>query len=60
MYRKRRDHVRDIEPLETLVPNRINQIIIKKEIFLPLTKLDGTTTQRRSIITPRVRLQTKK
>jgi hypothetical protein len=33
MYNKRRDHVRDIEPLGTPVPNRINHIIINKRYF---------------------------
>jgi hypothetical protein len=42
------------------VPNRINQIIIRKEFFLPLTELDATTTQQRSIVTPEVWLQTEK
>jgi hypothetical protein len=60
MYSKGRDHVHGIKPLRMLVPNRINQIIIKKEIFLPLTELDATTTQRRSIVTTGVWLQTKK
>jgi hypothetical protein len=56
MYSKGRDHVRGIEPLITSVLNRINQIIIKKEIFLPLMELDATTTQRRSIVTLGLRL----
>jgi hypothetical protein len=60
MYSKRRDHIRGIEPLRTPVLNRINQIITKKEIFLPLAKLNATTTQWRSIVTPGVWLQTKK
>jgi hypothetical protein len=60
MNSKGRNHVRSIKLLETLVPNRINKIIIKKEGFLPLMELDTTTTQRRSTITLRMRLQTKK
>jgi phosphoglucomutase len=39
MDSKGRNHVRSIKPLEMLVPNRINKIIIEKEGFLPLTKL---------------------
>jgi hypothetical protein len=57
---KGRNHVYNIKPLETPIPNRINKIIIKKEGYLPLTKLDATTTQRRSTITPRMRFQMEK
>jgi hypothetical protein len=57
---KGRNHVRIIKPLGTLVLNRINKIIIKKEGFLPLMELDATTTQRRSTVTPRMRLQMEK
>jgi hypothetical protein len=60
MNNKGRNHVRSIKSLATLVPNSINKIIIKKENFIPLTELDATTTQRRSIVTPRMRLQTEK
>jgi hypothetical protein len=60
MNNKGRNHVRGIKPLEMPVPNRINKIIIKKESFLPLMELDATTTQRRSTITPRMRLQIEK
>jgi hypothetical protein len=57
---KGRNHVRSIKPLEMPVPNRINKIIIKKEVFLSLIELDATTTQRRSTITSRMRLQMEK
>jgi hypothetical protein len=60
MNSKGRNHVHNIKPLGMSVPNRINKIIIKKEGFLPLMELDATTTQRRSTVTPRMRLQTKK
>jgi hypothetical protein len=60
MNSKRRNHVCSIKPHGTLVPNRINKIIIKKEGFLPLTELDDTTNQRRSTVTSRMWLQTKK
>jgi hypothetical protein len=60
MNSKRRNHVYSIKPLGTPVSNRINKIIIKKENFLPLTELDATTTQRRSIVTLRMRLQMEK
>jgi hypothetical protein len=57
---KGRNHVRNIKLLGMPVPNRINKIIIEKEGFLPLTKLDATTTQQRSTVTSRRRLQTEK
>jgi hypothetical protein len=60
MNSKGRNHVRSIKLLGTPVPNRINKIIIKKEVFLPLMELDATTTQRRSTVTPRMRFQTEK
>jgi hypothetical protein len=60
MNNKGRNHVRNIKPLGMPVSNKINKIIIKKENFLSLTKLDATATQWRSIVTPRMRLQTKK
>jgi hypothetical protein len=60
MNSKGRNHVCSIKPLGTSISNRINKIIIKKEGFLPLTELDVTTTQRRSTITPRMRLQIEK
>jgi hypothetical protein len=60
MNSKGRNHVCSIKPLGTPVSNKINKIIIKKENFLPLTELDAITTQRRSIVTPRMRLQMKK
>jgi hypothetical protein len=56
MNSKRRNHVCSIKPLGTPVSNKINKIIIKKENFLPLTELDAITTQRISIVTPRMRL----
>jgi hypothetical protein len=60
MNSKGRNHVRSIKPLEMLVPNRINKIIIEKEGFLPLTELDATTTQWRSTVTLRMQFQMKK
>jgi hypothetical protein len=60
MNSKGRNHICSIKPLGTPIPNRINKIIIKKDGFLPLTELDATTTQWRSTITSRMRLQTKK
>jgi hypothetical protein len=36
MNNKGRNDVHSIKPLGTLVPNRINKIITKKENFLPL------------------------
>jgi hypothetical protein len=60
MNGKGRNHVCSIKPLGTPVPNRINKIIIEKEGFLPLIELDATTTQRRSLVTPRMQLQTEK
>jgi hypothetical protein len=60
MNNKGRNHVCNIKPLGTLVPNRINKIIIKKEGFLSLIELDATTTQRISTVTSRMRLQTEK
>jgi hypothetical protein len=60
MNSKGRNHVRSIKSLRTPILNRINKIIIKKEGFLLLTKLDATTTQWRSIVTSRMWLQTEK
>jgi hypothetical protein len=60
MNSKGRNHVCSIKPLRRPVPNKINKIIIKKEVFLSLTELDATTTQRRSTITPRMWLQMEK
>jgi hypothetical protein len=60
MNNKGRNHVYSIKPLGTPIPKRINKIIIKEEGFLPLMELDATTTQRRSTITSRMWLQTKK
>jgi hypothetical protein len=60
MNSKGRNHVRNIKSLRTPVPNRINKIIIEKEGFLPLMELDATTTQWRSTVTLRMRLQTEK
>jgi hypothetical protein len=57
---KGRNHVCSIKLLEMPVLNKINKIIIKKEGFLPLTELDAATTQWRSIVTSRMRLQIEK
>jgi hypothetical protein len=56
---KSKEHVFGVKPLGTPLLHRINQVIVKKEILFALAELNPTTTQRRNIITPRVRFQTK-
>jgi hypothetical protein len=40
-----RNHIGGIKPVNTLIPHRINQVIIKELIFTTLTKLDLAATK---------------
>jgi hypothetical protein len=51
MNSRRRVHVPSVKPLRTPLLDRINKVIIEKQTFFALAKLDPTTTQRRSTVT---------
>jgi hypothetical protein len=57
MNSKRRVHVSNIKPLGMPLLDRINQVIIEEQTFFTLTKLNPTTTQMRSTVTPGVWFQ---
>jgi hypothetical protein len=57
MNSKRRVHVPSVKPLGTPLLDRINQVIIEEQTFFTLSKLNPTTTQRRSIVTSGVWFQ---
>jgi hypothetical protein len=57
--RKGGKHVSSVKPLRMPLLNRINQVIVEKEILLILAKLNPIATQRRNIITMGVWFQTK-
>jgi hypothetical protein len=59
MHCEGRGHVPSIKPLGSPVLNRVNQVVLKELFLLTLAKLDTTTTQGRSTITPGVWFQTK-
>jgi hypothetical protein len=59
MNSKRRVHVPSVKPLGTPLLDRINQVIIKKQTFFALVKLNLTTTQRRSTVSLGVWFQAK-
>jgi hypothetical protein len=48
---ERRDHIGGIKPVDTLIPHRINQVIIKILNFAILVKLNPTATKSIGIIT---------
>jgi hypothetical protein len=45
-----RNHIGGIKPVSTLIPHRINQVIIKELIFTTLAKLDPTATKNMGVI----------
>jgi hypothetical protein len=44
MNNKSGEHVSSVKPLRTPLLNRINQVIVKKEILFALAELNPTTT----------------
>jgi hypothetical protein len=52
-------HIASVEPLSSLIFDRINKSILKELFLLVLAKLDTTPTKNRSIVGFRVRLQMK-
>jgi hypothetical protein len=58
MNSKGRNHICGIEPVSTLIPHRINQVIIKELIFTTLAKLDPAATKNMGVITAGLGFQT--
>jgi hypothetical protein len=51
MKSKGRNHICGIKPVGTLIPHRINQVIIKELIFMTLAKLDPAATKNMGVVT---------
>ena len=50
MNSKRRNHIGGIKPVGTLIPHRINQVIIKEFILKTLAKLNPAATKNMGVI----------
>jgi hypothetical protein len=51
MNSKRRNHIGGIKPVDTLIPHRINQVIIKELILTTLVKLHPAATKNMGVVT---------
>ena len=59
MNSKRRNHIGSIKPVDTPIPHRINQVIIKEFTLKTLAKLNPAATKNIGVIAVGLWLQTK-
>ena len=59
MNGERRDQIGGIEPVSTLIPHRINQVIVKELAFKTLVKLNPAAAKNIGVFAAGLRLQTK-
>ena len=59
MNSKRRNQIGGVKPVDTPIPHRINQVIVKELAFKTLAKLNPTATKNIGVIVVGLWLQTK-